>query len=144
VRSHLVNRGLPAGRIQQASVDDIRTAHRRWRKRVDAHNPADGRRVPIWGLWYLADVLIEADNLAANARKLADRKAADRNPIARQLAETYARDAANTKRMHAAWSDLPGRDKRAIMDDHRRRHRIANEATARAEWWQQRTAKAES
>ncbi|MHC4563551.1 MAG: hypothetical protein ACYS8X_12360 [Planctomycetota bacterium] len=137
LRRHLVNRGLPAGRIEQASLDDIGAAHRRWRKRVGTHSPADGRRTPTWGLWYLADVLIEADNTAADARKLADHKAAQRNPFARQLAKTYARDAENTQRMHAAWAALPGRDKRAIMDDHRRRHRIANEATARAEWWQQ-------
>ena len=134
---HLIERGITAERIARLTTDDLARARRRWRKRVGTHNPDTGQREPTWGIWYLADTVIEADNAAHDNRRAAEATRPKADPAAQAKA---AADAAQRAEMVAAWDALPAADRAAIAADHNRRFRIATDATAQAEWWQGRAA----
>ena len=134
---HLFDRGITMQRIGSLTTDDLARARRRWRKRGRTHNPDKGEREPTWGIWYLADTLIEADNAAHDDRRAAEAARPRVDPAAQARA---AADAGLRAEMLAAWDALPAADRAAIVADHKRRFRIATDATAQAEWWQGRAA----
>jgi len=83
-------------------------------------------------LWYLADAMIDADNVDLDQRKKRQAEETAQDPAAEAKAEVIAEENA---RVGAAWAALPDEKRKAIITDHRRRFTVANESTARAEWW---------